>query len=81
MIFYFSGQFPSSRGDWPDKDVEFDTFIQFNQPFDRLICPIYIKDAEQVLRNIRRYKKNVGSKEGNAGKAGISRRCSRCKEQ
>lgn len=74
MIFYFSGQFPSVLGDWPEKDIEFDTFIQRDQSYDRLISPIYIKQAEQILRNIRRYKKYGNKQKGNAGEASVPER-------
>jgi hypothetical protein len=64
MIFYFSGQFPDSRKDYPDGDKELEFFVGKNQPFDRLVCLIYGKDADQVFRNVRRMKKYESEQEG-----------------
>ena len=60
MIFYFSGQFPSTRKDYPeDKEMEF--FKQRNPTFDRLICITYGKDAQQVLKNVKLMEEQHGN--------------------
>lgn len=60
MIFYFSGQFPSSRKDYPD-DKEMQFFKERNPTFDRLICITYGKDAAQVLTNVQLMEEQDGN--------------------
>ena len=60
MIFYFSGQFPASRKDFPD-DQELQFFKERGAPFDRLICITYGKDADQVLKNVQLMEEQNGN--------------------
>ena len=60
MIFYFSGQFPASRKDFPD-DQELQFFKERGAPFDRLICITYGNDADQVLKNVQLMEEQNGN--------------------
>jgi hypothetical protein len=56
MIFYFSGQFPQVRRDYPGGDKEMDFFQKHDTTYDRLVCLFSEKDADQCFRNVRRLK-------------------------
>ena len=51
MIFYFSGQFPKTRKDYPN-DLEMSFFKKNGMSFDHLISLMYGKEAEQILKNV-----------------------------
>lgn len=69
MIFYFSGNPPFTRRDWPDdEDMQF--FKKHDMPYDRLVCLIYEKEANLVINN----KKLMESSNGRSTQARTDRR-------
>lgn len=68
MIFYFSGIYPAGLRDFPD-DEEMNAFRAGGYPYNRMVCPVYEKEAEQIYRNVRRAKKYDDRQKGIAGSA------------
>ena len=52
MIFYFSGQVPMTRKPSAD-DEDVLHFLKHAGSYDRLVCMVYEKESEAIMRNLK----------------------------
>lgn len=62
MIFYFSGNMPFTRREWPD-DADMQFFKKNSDSFDRLISLVYEKGANLVIDNLKKMEAENGESE------------------
>lgn len=62
MIFYFSGNIPFTRREWPD-DADMQFFKKNAKSFDRLISLVYEKGANLVISNLKQMEAENGKSE------------------
>lgn len=78
MIFYFSGIYPAKCKVFPD-DPEMNTFQDGDIDYNRMVCPVYEREAEYIYRNIRRAKKYANKQNATTDKPGQSQKRGRRK--